>query len=99
MQLLGDVVEGWVVRGVRSNIGREQVAVGGGVKLSLVADQNIDSPFEFGRGTEGIFEPGVKIVRRRWYALLRHRSHGFFRDFRRILEVKLVKRVACHDLR
>jgi hypothetical protein len=30
---------------------------------------------------------------------LRHRSQGFFRDFRRVLEIKLVKRVACHDLR
>jgi hypothetical protein len=30
--------------------------------------------------------------------MLRHRSHGFFRDFRRVLEVKLVKRVPCHDL-
>ena len=99
MELLGDVVEVRFGGGVRSDIGREQVAIGGGVKLSFVADQNIDGPFEFGRGPEGIFEPGVKIVRRRRYALLRHRSHGFFRDFRRVLEIKLVKRVACHDLR
>src|SRR5450631_172694 len=48
MQLLGNVVEIRLVGGVRSDIGREQVAIGGGVELSLVADQNIDGPFEIG---------------------------------------------------
>jgi hypothetical protein len=40
----------------------------------------------------------MKIVRRRRHALLRHESHGFFRDRRRVLEIKLVKRVTGHDL-
>ena len=48
MELVRNVVEIGVVGGVRSDIGREQVMIGGGVKLSLVADQDIDRPFEIG---------------------------------------------------
>ena len=48
MELLRNVVEICFARGMRRDIGREQVVIGGGVKLSLVADQNIDGPFEIG---------------------------------------------------
>ena len=82
-----------------SDIGREQVAIGGGVELSLVADQDVDGALEIGRGAERIFEPDVKIVRRRRDAMLRHRAHGFFRDGRGVLEIKLVERVGGHDLK
>ncbi len=48
MELLRNVVEIYFARGVRCDIGRKQVMVGGGVELALVADQNIDRPFEIG---------------------------------------------------
>ncbi len=68
------------------------------VELSLVADKDINGPFEIGLPTEGISEPDLKIVRRRGHALLRHESHGFFRDSRRVFDIDLVKRVTGHDL-
>src|SRR6266568_1174633 len=49
MELVRNVVEiGVVGDGLRSDIGRKQVVIGGGVELSFVADQNIDRPFEIG---------------------------------------------------
>ena len=99
MELLRDVVDVRVVAGIGSDIQGEQVAIGGGVELSLVSDQNVDGPLEIGRGAEGIFEPGVKVVRRRWHTMLRHRAHGFFRDRRGVFEIKFVERVPGHDLK
>ena len=48
MELLGDVVDVGVVAVVGCDIHREQIAIGGGVELPLVADQNVDGPFENG---------------------------------------------------
>jgi hypothetical protein len=98
MQLLRSVVHYRVVVGMRSDVGRKQIAIGRSVEFSLVADQDIDGSFEIGRSTEGIFKPDTKIVRRRRHALLRHRSQGFFRDSRRVLEINLVQRMLGHDV-
>ena len=97
MKLIRDLADGGVGHALRSDIGREQVVVCLDVELPLVADQDIDRTLEFDRRIERIFEPDMKVVRRRWHAVLRHRTKGLFRDRRRVLEIDLVERGLGHD--
>ena len=71
MQLLGDLMGGRVVGALRSDIGRVEVAVGRGVELALVGDQDVDGALQLDRRAERIFEPDMEILRRRRDALLR----------------------------
>src|SRR4051812_141979 len=87
------------VGALRSDIGREQIMVRGGVELLLVADQDIESARESRRGAERVFEPELVIVRRLRNAMLRHDAHGFFRNWSCVLEIDLVEGRSCHGFR
>ena len=91
MQLLRDVIGDRLIGSFRADIACIYLAVGAGVELPLVADQDIDRPFKHGWRAEHVIEPDVEIVRRRRHALLGHRPHGLFRDRRRVLEIQLVE--------
>ncbi len=61
VELLRDLVGDGLVGGFRTDIVRVQALIGGGVKLSLVADHDIDRPLQHGRLAEPVVEPDVKI--------------------------------------
>ena len=99
MELLRGIVDhGIFSDDLGSGIGREQVVIGGGVELSLVADQDVDRALEIGRRADGVFKPDMEVVGRRRHALLGHQSHGRLRDRGRVLEIELVECGDAHSL-
>jgi hypothetical protein len=68
-------------------------AVGCGIELALVGDQDVDGALELDRHAERVVEPDVEILRRRGNALRRDGAHGLFGHPGHVLEIQLVERV------
>ena len=98
-KLLGDILGRRRVDARRCDIQRAKIVANEAVEFTLVADEDVDRPFQVRRRAKAIIEPDGEVIRSQWDVLADHMIHGPVRDLFRGIEVHVVLYNSCHDLR